>query len=596
MSNLTANIFEITKRDTEIVGQLLGFFDPVAARLYHFLFCERNEASSEFRLTMKQLARKLHVRETRLKRARRTLEALWLIKEESRGETGRISIKVRPYCASVLRKIMDDSDEQLPLALKRLYRLLKVHELNIRDQYRIYASQQWSRGRKVSKYKTKPPVRWNETKVLDLTPEVVVLPVFRYLPNSGPADSKTSTLEPTTDLTATALPPANSTVEATEIPDTWRQLFENHKDIRTRRSSMREVIELSSYANRLSDWEATETAEKRIEAIENKTSCDDVSEIPLLVNTKVFNLYNLHKHIRDLYCESLYNFIKVTRSEIPSSDSSPSTPVGPFPALKIPVQLTTDGLSSAATGSSPSIEGLSLVAAEKPLSFLVMIPPVGVTFFNDDSALVFSGGQWIDYDAPISSPEAAGGAAELKVMVGDDEIVIRAGNRKKLQSLFDTWKEMSAYEATYMVWETWNDATAAIPTVYPMEIRQKVADGRGRRDRDFMRAYEWVTSHFSNWGELWFRLLAKIETNAMLRGKGPTQLNIKSHPSFKWLFSNLNSGQSEIRIDRFLRGDFRWSDLKPDGSAKYHWIDWHERESDGWSETYRNTDYGDIKI
>jgi hypothetical protein len=153
---------------------------------------------------------------------------------------------------------------------------------------------------------------------------------------------------------------------------------------------------------------------------------------------------------------------------------------------------------------------------------------------------------------------------------------------------------MSAYEATFMVWETWNDATESIKSVLRMEIPLNVRNGQGRRDPDFMRAFHWVTDNFSKWGELWLRVLAGVETNAMLRGHGPSQLNIKSHPSFSWLFSNPDAGRSDIRIDRFLKGKFRWSTLKSNGRAKYYWLDWRAMEDQRQSETYLDSDYGDI--
>jgi hypothetical protein len=88
------------------------------------------------------------------------------------------------------------------------------------------------------------------------------------------------------------------------------------------------------------------------------------------------------------------------------------------------------------------------------------------------------------------------------VVVGGKELVIRAGNAGKLRRLYENWSGMSAYEASYMVWETWNDATKDIKTVRPMDIPQKVKDGQGRRNLHFMQAYNWVTSNFSKWGEL----------------------------------------------------------------------------------------------
>jgi hypothetical protein len=593
-----ANIFEITKREIEIVGVILCCFDPVAAKLYHVLFCERNEASSEFRLPMKQLARKLHVRETNLKRARRTLEALGLIKEKSRGETGRITITVRPYCASVLRILMDECHGELPLVLKRVYRLLKLYEPYLRDEYKIYRSERWWKGRKVSRSPGKAPVRWSETKVLDLTPEVVVFPVFRYLPNSGPEGGKISESEPETSVTEPVQRPANSTGEATELPEKWQQLLDYDKYTAADYSAMREMMERAGFVRKHFTGEATETAENLSKPIESTASCEDGSEIPILVSTDVLNNgihdLNYSKMSKIIYS---YNFIiKVTSIEIPSADSIPTIPAGSILAADVSSGAATDPLPTTQDTSISTKGSLSLTATGDPAGSLVFIPAVGIAFLNDDSNLVFSNGRWIDYDAPTSSPEAAGGAEGLKVMVGHDEIVIRAGNRRKLQSLFNDWKEMSAYEATYMVWETWNDATKHIPTVVRMEIRQRISDGAGRRDSDFMRAYEWVTSHFSNWGELWFRLLAGIETNAMLRGTGPSHLNIKSHPSFSWLFSNPGGGRPGVRIDRFLRGDFRWSELKADGKTKYHWIDWHDKENDEWAETYMDPDYGDIKI
>lgn len=589
-----ANIFEITKRDVEIVGTLLCCFDPVAAKLYYVLFCERNEASSEFRLPMKQLARKLHVRETNLKRARRTLEALGLIKEESRGETGRIAIKVRPYCASVLRNIMDECDGELPLVLKRVYQLLKVYEPYIRDEYKLYPSQKWWKGRKVTRYRAKAPVRWPETKVLDLTPEVVVIPVFRYLPNSGPKDSANSEFEPTTSLPAPFRQPANPTAVAIELPEKWRQVGCYDEHTAADYSDMRVMLERAGFVSKL---EATETAENLSKPIDSKASCEDGSEIPILVNTDVFNTndHDLNYSKINKIMHS-YNFIKVTRSEILSSNTVPSTQAGSIPATVVPSGSATEPIPSTQDTSISSAGVLSLTPTGEPAGCLVFIPAVGIAFFNDESKMVFFNGQWVDYDAPTSSLEAAGGAEGLKVMVGHDEIAIRAGNPKKLQSLFNTWKGMSAYEATYMVWETWNDATKHIPTVYRMEIRQGVQNGAGRRDPDFMRACKWVTSHFSDWGELWFRLLAGIETNALLRGYGPAHLNIKSHPSFSWLFSNPGGGRPGVRIDKFLQGKFRWFELKADGKAKHQWIEWHDKENDEWAETYLDPDYGDVQI
>ena len=93
-----------------------------------------------------------------------------------------------------------------------------------------------------------------------------------------------------------------------------------------------------------------------------------------------------------------------------------------------------------------------------------------------------------------------------------------------------------------------------------MEFPAKVRDGQGLRNKYFKLAYDWVTSHFQDWGELWFRALAGHETNAMLRGYGPPQLNIKSKPSFSWLFSNLNPAYENVRIDQFLKGRYRFSD------------------------------------
>ena len=173
-----ANNFEITERDTNAVSDLLCYFDPVAGRLYRLLFFGRNDLSSQLTISLKALARALHTREANVTRAKRILRAFNLIKEESSGRFGTTRYTVRPYCASTLRMIYEDNDRHLPLTLKDMYRHLKVHQPVLNDEYKLYPT-----AHSRTQFRRKPPVRWLETKELNLTPAVVEMTVPRYLPN-----------------------------------------------------------------------------------------------------------------------------------------------------------------------------------------------------------------------------------------------------------------------------------------------------------------------------------------------------------------------------------------------------------------------------
>ena len=558
-----ANNFEITARDTNAISDLLRYFDPVAGRLYRLLFFRRNDLSSQLTISLKALARALHTREANVTRAKRILRAFNLIKEESSGRFGRTRYTVRPYCASTLRIIYEDNDRHLPLTLKDMYRHLKVHQPVLNDEYKLYPT-----AHSRTRFRRKPPVRWLETKELNLTPAVVEMTVPRYLPKR-PLEAAGATFKCGTGQAATNrrnLPQAEGTKAIDRLTASFLSGMTADRNL----------------GGRPGELEVTQAVENRSKADENKASTVSTSEILLLVNTDVFKGKGSSQSAELLleYYWSYINFIKVTRSGTPEpavlNVHSKLVPVVPGPFGGLPP--SQDSQRSQAT------------------SQLVWIPAAKVAFLDDNSKLVCVDGQWTDYNAPQSSQEAAGRAQALEVMVGADQITIRAGNPRKLQWLYTDWKGMSAYEATYMVWETYSDATKHIKTVYPMEIPAKVQDGQGLRNKYFKLAYDWVTSHFQDWGELWFRALAGHETNAMLRGCGPPQLNIKSKPSFSWLFSNLNPAYENVRIDQFLKGRYRFSTLNPNGTAKYDWLDWHEMETDGWTETYGNPGYGDIKI
>src|SRR5690242_17969735 len=130
-----ANIHETTNRDIHSVNALLRYFDPVAGKLYAWLFFKRHDGTSRVSVSLKELAKKLHTRQANISRAKRILRAFRLIEEESVGRYGRTRYTVRPYCASYLRTIYDDNGRNHPLALKAIYVHLKLRQVDLRDEY-----------------------------------------------------------------------------------------------------------------------------------------------------------------------------------------------------------------------------------------------------------------------------------------------------------------------------------------------------------------------------------------------------------------------------------------------------------------------------